>query len=398
MSRTIDPIQMSQFFALPGASELVEAFSAIPPGPVRDSVVSHAQVLAQASGWTPPVPFGMDPPAPRLANPHEPKRLISPFAEGLAAKSQEGQIIERLMRGEADHVVADDLGVPLGAIVRLKRKAQREGGIEFPGDKQDGKGKPKAWKTSVKPASRKGVPLVMDRFPLPAPPYWWEDPQSPIWHNGRLLPNMSESADGTLAAVGPNDYRTYATMTQAAERNGLTLRQYIARRVDILRRVAKGEKPVDIAISLRSSAHVVYGLLAKVGQSRMETLNARPLPEPPKAIEPEPPPQAVREREAAPRPAAAPPRRAPARSADAAAKTAQFVRERAAERWGFANVESYLHMREQVRDVRLTGIGATEIADRLDMPLLFVKGAIQSWRREYGVVFPEAPMPKRKAA
>ena len=49
MSRTIDPLALAQFMILPGAAELVEAFSVLPPGDVRDSVVSHAQVLACAA-------------------------------------------------------------------------------------------------------------------------------------------------------------------------------------------------------------------------------------------------------------------------------------------------------------------------------------------------------------
>ena len=172
------------------------------------------------------------------------------------------------------------------------------------------------------------------------------------------------------------------------------MRQHIAQRLEILRRVEEGEKPTDLALALRVSPYVVYALLAKVGRGRMETLNARPL----EPREPEPPPQAVQEPDPAPARRPAAPRRSPVRNPAAAEKTAQYVRERAAEKWGFASVESYQHMREQIRDLRLSGLGRSQIVDRLDMPVDFVKSVVQSWRREHGIVFPGTAQPKRKKA
>jgi hypothetical protein len=255
----IDPLKMAQFFALPGAAELVEAFSAIPPGAVRNSVVSHAQVLAQAAGWSPPIPFVVNPEG-RIEPPREPKRLTSPFSEGLVSASVEGQIVERILKGEADHVVADDLGIKLGVITQLKRAA-RLGGVVFPGD-----GPAKGWKPVQPKGQRTSGKIATERFPVPSPPYWWEDPNSPVWDNGRLLPSYSETGDGTLAAVGPLDYRNYATMTSAAARHGITLRDYIAQRLEIIRRAEAGEMPPKIALDLKLSAYAVYSILAKIGR------------------------------------------------------------------------------------------------------------------------------------
>src|SRR5215831_12285205 len=128
---SIDPIELAQFMVLPGAAELIQAFASLPPGEIRDSVVHHAQVLARAHAGG-PSPF--DPfravvitPPPR---PDVPK-LQSPFAENLAAKSAEGQIVERALRGEALHHIADDLAVPLSTVTRLVARARREGGLVF---------------------------------------------------------------------------------------------------------------------------------------------------------------------------------------------------------------------------------------------------------------------------
>ena len=333
----------------------------------------------------------MERPEPQrsLPPPKAPK-LASPYAEGLASQSIEGQIVERLMRGEADHVVADDLGIKLGVVVRLKAKARREGGLVFPGDERTEDARSR--KTSVGKGKgpgkghgkTKGMTLNLVKMPVPAPPYWWQDPNSPVWTNGRLLPSYSESAEGTLGALGPLDHRSYRAMTDAAARHGQTLKQYIDQRLVILRRIEAGEKPTDVALDLRVSPYVVYAVLSKVGRGRMDTLNARPL----EARQPDPPPQAIQEPQPAPAPTAAPGRRTPPRSPEAAAKTAQAVRQMAAKKWGFASVQAYQGMRERVRDLRLQAIGPDEIAQRLDMPHLFVKVTLQSWRRDYGVTFP----------
>jgi len=392
MSR-IDPLALAQFMILPGAAELVEAYSAIGPGPMRDSLVHLAQTYAQTEGWSPPVPFGRPGEQGRLPAP-KPGKLPSPYAEGLSAKSLEGQIIERLMRGEADHLVADDLGVKLGDLVRLKAKARREGRLVFPGD--DGtEAKPgPAWKTSVKkggkaPGGKSGKVMNLARMPIPDPPYWWEDPNSPVWENPRLLPTYSEVAEGSLAAVGPLDHRNFRAMTAAAERHGLTLRQSIAQRFEILRRVNAGEKPVDIALAMRITPYPIYALLTKVGQGRMGAIMAAQGAT--EARETGPLPQAV----SRPSPPPVNPRKGVRRPPEAAERTTQAIRARAAARWGFANVEAYENMREQIRDARLVGTGRSEIVKQFDMPMDFVKSVIQTWNKA-GVEFPPPRYPPRK--
>src|SRR5579864_299715 len=226
-------------------------------------------------------------------------------------------------------------------------------------------------------------------MPVPDPPYWWEDPNSPVWKNGRLLPAFSETGEGTMAALGPLDYRNWRVMNDAAARHGQTLRQYIAQRLEILRRVEAGEVPTAVALDLRISPYVIYALLTKVGRGRMTTLEegaraAKSTAEPPQAV-----PQ--------PKPAPAAPRKAPAGNPSAADPRTLSLRKRAAEMWGFASLESYEQMRQQVIDLRLSGKARLDIVRELDMPLAFVKSVVQTYRKRGGAGFPVA-YAKRKVA
>lgn len=343
---SIDPIKLAQFMVLPGASELIEAFAALPPGPVRDSVVNHAQVLAQASGWGGPVGPMVPHPgeAQGVVARHTPPRLPSPFAANLAAQSQDGQIVERALRGEDPDVIAADLDTTRGRVGWLMDKARREGGVVFPGDD----------KRKSAPKQKQGVKL--SAAPLPKPPYWWEDAASPIWTQPNLLPSLSEKADGSIAGVGPHDTRSYAVMTIAAERRGMTLRRYIAWRLDLVTRVAAGEEPSVVARRLGMDTTKAYALLRKVGQGWMDKVvgDAR-------RAEAETPPQ----------PAAPPP-------------VAPYAEPRSdvamgPERWGFPDLESLEAARVKVREIRQTGVRPQVVAATSGLPYKFVVATLQLW-------------------
>lgn len=370
----IDPIRLAQFMALPGAAELVEAFASLPPGEVRDSAVAHVQVLARACGWTPPAPFDgrMGRETAQLVR-DTPRRLPSPFAENLVATSVEGQIVERAIKGEAPEAIADGLGLRLGLVTQAMGKARREGGVVFPGDGDKPKGKAKA-KPAKSMAGKRGYTKAGKRLPelMPVPPgpWWWEDDASPVWDNPKLLPALSERADGSMAGVGPLDCRAYSTMTNAAARRGQTLRQYIASRFEILRRAEAGETPTQIALAMRVTPYEVYGLLQKVGRGRMQMAQeAQRVAETAEYI-----PSAL---------AAAP--KAPAAHADD--PRAHAARVMAATKWGFEDVERYEHARGRVRVLRLQGLAPALIATRIGQPYSFVKSALDHFRAA-GVVWP----------
>ena len=153
-------------------------------------------------------------------------------------------------------------------MVALKRKARKEGGLAFPGDE-----------LQAKPGRPKKSPLkgrTLNAMPVPPGPWWWEDPESPVWDNHHLLPSLSEKSHGSMAAIGPHDVKTYRTMELAAARHGMTMRDYIARRLDIVHRVeVRGEKPTDVALDTRMSTYKVYDLLTKIGRGRMHTYAER---------------------------------------------------------------------------------------------------------------------------
>ena len=259
----------------------MEAFSAIPAGPVRDSVVNHAQALADAyGGWRPPE-------APQAATQArlEPSRPIIEWVgakpapavngaakangDGLKASSDEGKIVERLMRGETPKAVAQDAGIHIEVVWRLMRKARIEGGVVFPGDdKKPGANKSKA---------SKFMQRVNSAMPAPPPPWWWEDDNSPIWDNGKLLPSRCDTR-GSMANIGPMSIMAFNGMTLAATRRGMSLRQYVAMRADVVRRAQAGEPPLAIVKALNQRADLIYTILASAGYSAAKAASdfARP--------------------------------------------------------------------------------------------------------------------------
>lgn len=386
---TIDPIRLAHFMVLPGAAELVEAFASLPPGEVRDSAVSHVQVLARACGWT-PEPFRMEPQVARVV-PSEPRRLTSPYAEGLRAQSPEGQIVERALRGEGVHTIAADLGVKLIIVTRTLEKARKEGGVVFPGDGNPGKGK--AAKKRVAGARYNAAGRrIAEPWPVPPPPYWWEDPNSPVWEDPTSLPPQVAKAPPGPAGFGPLDRRSYATTLNAAKRKGHTMRDHMAQRWDILRRINAGETPTEVALALGIVPYSVYGLLSAIGQSRMTmAVAAQREAEERAASEPEPPPTPPHQEEpespsvAAPGPPEASAEIPP--TPEHRQASAHAARELAAHKWGFVSVEAYDHTRLRVRHLRMQGMAPALIAQRIGQPHKFVKNALDFWR-DTGVQWP----------
>jgi hypothetical protein len=254
----LDPARIAQFFAMPGAVELVEAFSAIPPGPVRASIVAHAQALAHASAppiqaWAAQAP----PPEPMIQwrgeKPEPPTPLLG---DRLTATSTEGQIIERALRGETPKRIADSLGIHVEVVFRLQAKARAEGQIVFPGDERGAN-------TST---ASKFMRRVNGKMKVPkSGPWWWQDEASPVWDNSSLLPAQVDNSTRTIAFVGPTSSMSFRIMEAAANRRGQTLRQYVAQRYDVVQRVKGGQAPSQVARDLVMPEHAVYGILTQCG-------------------------------------------------------------------------------------------------------------------------------------
>lgn len=130
---SIDPITLARFMVLPGADELVAAFSAIPPGPLRDSVISHAKVMAQtyddARLAGAPIPDPLQNVAPRtvLAAPPAAQALPAPKVK---VQSPEAQAVRLRLQGKSPGEIADELEVDLATVTGALAQA-RKAGVKF---------------------------------------------------------------------------------------------------------------------------------------------------------------------------------------------------------------------------------------------------------------------------
>jgi transposase len=164
------------------------------------------------------------------------------------------------MRGESVKAISESTGIAASVIEAYKAKARREARLVFPTDKR-----------KAKPCGGKGKKRA--RMPLPAPPWWWENPNNPLWETPYLLPGHSANPAGTLAALGPNDRLSFAVMTAAANKRGITLNRYIARRIEIVDRVVRRGQSVNAAAkAVGEAGHYASAMLNHVGQGVMDRL------------------------------------------------------------------------------------------------------------------------------
>jgi hypothetical protein len=127
MPQTLDPLVFARFMVMPGASELVEAFSQIPPGPLRDSVISHAQVMALTYSSA---PADQQMPDPLIVASGGNVRVPAPPAltgPTYTPKNQDEAIMARLMAGGQPADIGRELGVPRQKISAMRADAVRHG-------------------------------------------------------------------------------------------------------------------------------------------------------------------------------------------------------------------------------------------------------------------------------
>jgi hypothetical protein len=171
---TINPISLAKFMVLPGASELVEAFSAIPDGLLRTTIVQHAQAIAityndaRESGAPIPDPFSMIPssaishpgralPDPNVREPRRENEALPPpqaraNGRGVKLETVGSQVVRLRLSGLLPNQIALQLEVPLDDVTDAL-KAARKAGVKFArlpkgaaGGTNDGKYK---WATSL---------------------------------------------------------------------------------------------------------------------------------------------------------------------------------------------------------------------------------------------------------
>lgn len=149
---SIDPIALARFMVLKGAAELVDAFSAIPEGALRESIVSHAQAIAftydeaRQSGAPIPDPLevAMRTVQPRTGRP----QLALPAAEGsgypringadeprprhkgVKTQTPAATAVKLRLQGRSPAEIATELEMDL-ADVTDALKAARKAGVKF---------------------------------------------------------------------------------------------------------------------------------------------------------------------------------------------------------------------------------------------------------------------------
>lgn len=129
-STHIDLLSMARFLVLPGAVELLEAFARIPPGPLRDSVIQHAEVIATTYTSAPveqqmPDPLSMaaqhvvtPPPRPAKALPGPPKRK---------PQNREEAIVKLRLEGLNKRQITAETGATPVEVETFLRHARRAG-------------------------------------------------------------------------------------------------------------------------------------------------------------------------------------------------------------------------------------------------------------------------------
>jgi hypothetical protein len=143
--QTLDPITLARFMVLPGAAELIAAFSAIPPGRLRETVIQHAQALADAHEAAPahqraPDPLAVFGAAPVARRPALPRPAQTPAAAPVTQDTPPAKVrtqdpgvkaVELMLAGVPVHKAAEETGLTFKEVFAA-RKAGRAAGLKFP--------------------------------------------------------------------------------------------------------------------------------------------------------------------------------------------------------------------------------------------------------------------------
>jgi hypothetical protein len=149
---------LARFAILPGAAELVEAFSSIPPGPMRDAVVHLAKTTAATYQGAPGAgPPPMDPLRQIGSGGPATRRRLPPAI----AQSPDIQAVELRIGGMSPQAIGDKLQVPVAQVYRWLAAAKKAGAPipkrekAEPADRAD-----KRWITDAKDCAGQGLALM----------------------------------------------------------------------------------------------------------------------------------------------------------------------------------------------------------------------------------------------
>jgi hypothetical protein len=125
----IDLTTMARFLVLPGAPRLLEAFAAIPPGRLRDTVIAHAEALAEAHTAAPAAMQMPDPLLTAAQTAPEPVREL-PNALRTPMTSEE-EIVALRLHGRNLRAIVEKTGRPRQEVDEVIAAA-RAAGVAFP--------------------------------------------------------------------------------------------------------------------------------------------------------------------------------------------------------------------------------------------------------------------------
>lgn len=152
---TLDMLELARFAALPGAARLVNAFAVIPPGPLRDSVITHAEVIAQTYASAPVEHRMPDPIALLSADPPRAAPVASRTGKAPPTESPDAMAVKLRLEGLPIPEISRRTGLTAQAIYQAVGRA-RKAGLAFTRAKGETDVQPKAWPTSIAEVSQQG--------------------------------------------------------------------------------------------------------------------------------------------------------------------------------------------------------------------------------------------------
>ena len=162
----LDPMMLARVLVMPGAQDLFDAFSRIPPGPLRDSVIQHARIIAdQYTGA--PAQYQMVDPLLAAAQAMPPPGAMLEARERPAAPAPRLQGFEaEVVRLRHDRLnpsqIAQQLGVKTYRVDKVIAEARRAG-VKFPTVKEADPARApekRTFQTNVDDLSRQGHALA----------------------------------------------------------------------------------------------------------------------------------------------------------------------------------------------------------------------------------------------
>jgi hypothetical protein len=344
---TLDPVALARVLVMPGLNELIDAFARIPPGPLRESVIAHAKVIADQYSNAPPEYAAPD---PLLAAARAPEPAQIESRAPRASKVTDGpevEVIKRRKKGQHPQQITAETGIPRTHVADIIREA-KAAGVKFP---------------SIRAA--KGKPM-----------------ETKVWHT---------SLD-TMTGQG------IANFTAAAHKRGLTPEQYLARKLLAVQLAINGNGYPAIMAATKMDMKTISLWLSNARAAGFDVPYAA---RPEEDQEPEDAEFEAQGPEGAPEPVQATPE---ADSEDAnVIRPARFFGplgaikrashrsaiEKAASKRGLT-AEAYLDLQESVVRQRLAGVSPTAIMANTGEGPIFVKDTIQEGKKR-GADYPPCP-------